>query len=47
MLLNKSLLGILLAPALAGSVFAQHDSAENDRRVESLLSQMTLDEKIG
>ena len=32
---------------LAGSVFAQHDSAENDRRVESLLSQMTLDEKIG
>jgi beta-glucosidase len=47
MLLNKSLLGILLAPALAGSVFAQHDSAENDPRVESLLSQMTLDEKIG
>ncbi len=34
-------------PMLAGSVFAQHDSAENDRRVESLLSQMTLDEKIG
>jgi beta-glucosidase len=32
---------------LAGSVFAQHDPAENDRRVESLLSQMTLDEKIG
>jgi beta-glucosidase len=32
---------------LAGSVFAQHGSAENDRRVESLLSQMTLDEKIG
>jgi beta-glucosidase len=47
MLLNKSLLGILLVPVLAGSVFAQHDSAENDRRVASLLSQMTLDEKIG
>ncbi len=34
-------------PVLAGSLFAQPDSAENDRRVESLLSQMTLDEKIG
>jgi beta-glucosidase len=43
----RTLLGILLVPMLAGSVFAQHDSAENDRRVESLLSQMTLDEKIG
>ena len=32
---------------LAGSVFAQTDSAENDRWVEDLLSRMTLDEKIG
>src|SRR5579862_3366619 len=43
----RTLFGVLLAPMLAGSVFAQHGSAENDRRVESLLSQMTLDEKIG
>ncbi len=46
MSLNKTLLGILLAPMLAGSVFAE-DSAGNDRRVEALLSHMTLDEKIG
>jgi beta-glucosidase len=44
---NSQLLGVLLVPLLAGCAFAQHESAENDRRVESLLSQMTLDEKIG
>jgi beta-glucosidase len=43
----KKSLGILLVPMLAGSVFAQTDSAENDRWVEDLLSRMTLDEKIG
>jgi beta-glucosidase len=44
---NKSLLVILLSPLFAVSLFAQHDFGKNDQRVESLLSQMTLDEKIG
>lgn len=41
------LLGFFLAPMLAGSAFAQPGSAATDPRVESLLAQMTLDEKIG
>lgn len=44
---NKILLGILLSLLFAGSLFAQPDLAKNDQRVESLISQMTLDEKIG
>ena len=44
---NHNFLGILLAPLLAGSAVAQAQSPGNDARVESLLSQMTLEEKIG
>ena len=40
-------LGLGLAPILAGTVCAQIGTAEIDRRVDSLLSQMTLDEKVG
>jgi beta-glucosidase len=47
MLLNHKLLGIFLVPLLAGCAFAQQSSATTDQRVESLLGQMTLDEKIG
>ncbi len=47
MLLNHNLLGIFLVPIFAVSVFAQQDSAETDAKVGSLLSRMTLDEKIG
>ena len=34
-------------PLLAACAFAQQESATTDQRVESLLAQMTLDEKIG
>ena len=44
---NFKLLGFFLVPMLAGSAFAQPGSAATDPRVESLLAQMTLDEKIG
>src|ERR1022692_4774461 len=44
---KSKFLGMLLVSMLAGTVFAQPGSAETDRRVESLLSQMSLDEKIG
>src|SRR5271165_6360343 len=40
-------LALGLAPILAGTVCAQTGTAEIDRRVDSLLSQMTLDEKVG
>lgn len=43
---QNKFLGILLMSMLVGTLHAQLGSAENDR-VESLLSQMTLDEKIG
>src|SRR5208282_4458530 len=44
---NRTLPGMILVSILAGGAFAQQPSASYDRRVESLLSQMTLDEKIG
>jgi beta-glucosidase len=44
---KSKFLGMLLLPMLAGTVFAQPSAADTDRRVESLLSQMSLDEKIG
>jgi beta-glucosidase len=44
---KSKFLGMLLLPMLAGNTLAQPGSAEIDRRVESLLSQMSLDEKIG
>src|ERR1017187_4694190 len=47
MLLNQKLLGTFLVPLLAACAFAQQESATTDHRVESLLAQMTLDEKIG
>jgi beta-glucosidase len=47
MLLNQKLLGTFLVPLLAACAFAQQESATTDQRVESLLAQMTLDEKIG
>ena len=47
MISKSKFLGILLVPMLAGNVFAQLGSVEIDRRADSLLSQMTLDEKIG
>jgi len=45
--LNKSLFGILLSPLFVSSLFAQQNFSKNDQRVELLISQMTLDEKIG
>jgi beta-glucosidase len=47
MLLKMRLLGIIVLPMLATGVFAQRVAATADQRAESLLSQMTLDEKIG
>jgi beta-glucosidase len=44
---NFKLLGFFLMPMLAGGAFAQPSSAAADPRVETLLAQMTLDEKIG
>jgi beta-glucosidase len=44
---NNKFLGILLIPLLAGCVASREKPVANDQRVESLLSQMTLDEKIG
>ena len=44
---NQKLLGMFLVPLLAAGAFAQQGSAPTDQRVESLLAQMTLDEKIG
>lgn len=44
---NSKLFGFFLVPMLAGCAFAQSGSATADQRVESLLAQMTLDEKIG
>jgi beta-glucosidase len=44
---KSKFLDMLLLPMLAACAFAQPESADNVRRVESLLSQMTLDEKIG
>jgi beta-glucosidase len=44
---NFKLLGFFLVPMLAGGAFAQPDSAAVEPRVETLLAQMTLDEKIG
>ncbi len=47
MLSNFKLVGFFLVPMLAGGAFAQPDSAAVEPRVETLLAQMTLDEKIG
>jgi len=47
MLLKMRLIGILGLPMLATGVFAQPTTATADQRAESMLSQMTLDEKIG
>ncbi|HWY31510.1 MAG TPA: glycoside hydrolase family 3 N-terminal domain-containing protein, partial [Candidatus Acidoferrum sp.] len=44
---GRKLLGALLLPLLATCAMAQIGSVANDQRVESLLAQMTLDEKIG
>ncbi len=44
---NLKLLGFFLMPMLAAGAFAQPDSAAVEPRVEALLAQMTLDEKIG
>jgi beta-glucosidase len=43
----RKLLGVLLLPLVAACALAQSGSTANDPRVESLLAQMTLDEKIG
>ena len=47
MTLKSKLPGILLVFLLAGGAMAQSEPSAQDRRVESLLAQMTLDEKIG
>src|ERR1039457_3968514 len=47
MFYNNKIIAALLLPLLAGFAMAQSDSVTTDPRVESLLSQMTLDEKIG
>ena len=47
MKLQATLGGILLAPLFTAGVLAQTAPAPADPRVESLLAQMTLDEKIG
>ncbi len=44
---NFKSLGFFLVSMLAGSAFAQPDFAAVEPRVETLLAQMTLDEKIG
>src|ERR1700690_3719961 len=44
---NRKLPGVILISMLTGCAFAQPQSAGCDQRVESLLVQMTLDEKIG
>lgn len=44
---RKGIFGILLVPMLAAGAFAQTTATATDPRVEALLSQMTLDEKIG
>ncbi len=44
---KSKLLGLLWLPLLAGCISAPHDAADTDRRVATLLAQMTLDEKIG
>jgi len=41
------LFGILILPVFASTMFAQVESTGVDQRVETLLSQMTLEEKIG
>jgi beta-glucosidase len=45
--LQSKLFGILLVPFLAVGSLSRSEAAANDPRVEALLSQMTLDEKIG
>ena len=47
MTLPSKLTGILLLPMWVVCALAQPESAGSDRRAETLLSQMTLDEKIG
>lgn len=47
MTLKSKLVAISLVPILAVCASAQSESATNDQRVESLLQQMTLDEKVG
>src|ERR1017187_6207633 len=47
MFYKHKFIGALLLPLLAGFAIAQPQAANTDQRVESLLAQMTLDEKIG
>jgi len=44
---RTGMFGIVVLPVLASTVFAQLEPTGVDQRVETLLSQMTLDEKIG
>ena len=44
---QKKLFAAFLLPLLTACALAQSGSAPNDQRVEALLAQMTLDEKIG